>query len=291
MLREKYAARKGFTLVELLVVIAIIGIMMGLLMPAVMNARSSARMASCINRQENLAKAVIQYELNKQHYPYSMRNGYSWHAQILDELGLAKLANTVAEGNIPSTNQPEFKCPSGDATTQGISYVANVGCDTITTSSVNGDINNTKLCASGLFFYYCGKGKSVKKTASSIVDGTSQTILLSENTKKTGITDAYKPSDYWWTTTNYSNEAESRRHVGITWSTGISNSATTPSQYLPYFPRSQHSKVNVMAFADGSVKGVNNNIYYQTYVGLMAPNDNKCGYTFNTNMGVDPNYQ
>lgn len=53
--------KQAFTLVELLVVITIITIMAALLMPAMLQARDSARTATCMSNQKQLALAEIMY--------------------------------------------------------------------------------------------------------------------------------------------------------------------------------------------------------------------------------------
>ncbi len=61
--------RRGFTLVELLVVITIISMLMALLMPAVQAARESARRATCMNNQKQIALAMMMYEGARTKFP------------------------------------------------------------------------------------------------------------------------------------------------------------------------------------------------------------------------------
>jgi len=59
----------GFTLVELLVVITIIAMLMGLLIPAVQSARRSGQRASCMNNQQQIGKAFMNYATAKDKLP------------------------------------------------------------------------------------------------------------------------------------------------------------------------------------------------------------------------------
>jgi prepilin-type N-terminal cleavage/methylation domain-containing protein/prepilin-type processing-associated H-X9-DG protein len=60
---------RGFTLVELLVVIAIIGTLVALLLPAVQSARESARGNTCRNNIKQLQLALTSYDSQKNRLP------------------------------------------------------------------------------------------------------------------------------------------------------------------------------------------------------------------------------
>lgn len=276
------ARRRGFTLVELLVVIAIIGVLMGLLMPAIMNARLAALQTTCANNEQELAKAMILFDSDKGRLPYVGRKEnnttYSWYVQILEELGQGKLAENP-------TAQPvkQFKCPVGDPPANSFSYMANVS------SGYASSNPNQQQRGSGLLYYFNGtKANSYTKSSiSSIKDGASTTILLSEKCYQRvpghsgNISTAYSPYENW---VNSGDSDNASKRFGLRWS-GDSIDASAYSNY----PTSRHSQVNNMAFADGSVKPISKAIQYSTYKSLMCPNDTDAGVT--ANLAGDPNYQ
>lgn len=289
------ATRRGFTLVELLVVIAIIGVLVGLLMPAIVNARLTALQTTCANNQSQLAKAMALYDSNKDRLPYvgrSSNNLSTWYVQILEELGMGKIQDDIMSSGYKTTPVKQFKCPAGDAAANGFSYMANVGNPSYYGSGYTNKggaerANPSKqVRASGLLFFYYGKGQSYTKSSiSSIHDGASYTILISEKCYKkapggSNLSTDYRPSDRW----DYHGGADhAYKHFGLNWSG--SSAQTDFSNYVS----SRHAQVNNFAFADGSVRALNKAINYMTYVSLMCPNDRDAGVDWK--LANDPNYK
>lgn len=71
IMRLKYYAKPGWTLVELLVVIAIIGILLAMLLPAIQSVREAGRRIHCGNSLRQIGLAVHQYESAMGHFPPS----------------------------------------------------------------------------------------------------------------------------------------------------------------------------------------------------------------------------
>lgn len=69
IISSKSSCRRGFTLVELLVVIAIIGVLVALLLPAIQAAREAARRASCLNTMRQWGLAFQNHHDTKGHFP------------------------------------------------------------------------------------------------------------------------------------------------------------------------------------------------------------------------------
>ncbi len=59
---KSFKRRAGFTLVELLVVISIIATLIALLLPALANAKQLANSAICLNNQQQMATAILEYQ-------------------------------------------------------------------------------------------------------------------------------------------------------------------------------------------------------------------------------------
>ncbi len=212
----------AFTLVELLVVIAIIGILVGLLLPAVQAAREAARRMQCSNNLKQLALASLNYESAYKIFPAMSTGanipGQTWettwqsagerHSTFYGLLPFAEqvnLSNTINSGapdpaqgaSVQTPNGPHslrpyapyqakisyHYCPSDpgaagpalgwDSGSPGINYAVNLG-----DSSMGQGGNNFvwERGTRGMFEH--ANGKSIAFAT----DGTSNTLLMSENT-------------------------------------------------------------------------------------------------------------
>lgn len=195
--------RTGFTLVELLVVIAIIGILIALLLPAVQAAREAARRSQCTNNLKQLSLAMLNYEDTYKTFPaaaYKQNNGLWWrnsplylpsvHIAVLPYIEQTALhemfdysrwiwgynsAHDLPQpppnlnATVTATRVSAFICPSGpsyadDSRRASNHYAWNMGSTTYWDNvAQNGPIV-----------------RSWDTPLSSIFDGTSNTILLSE---------------------------------------------------------------------------------------------------------------
>ena len=197
-------SRPAFTLIELLVVIAIIAILISLLLPAVQSAREAARRASCINHLKQIGLGMHHYESTQGLFPpgrintYVAGNGHCWgaHSQMLpfmEQQGLFNGMNfsinpdpdyttTSAVANMTaSITQLNFLlCPSDSGPTMvqvggGMyavhNYMLNVGSG----FAVVQNPGTGASAPNGIFFENSGV------RISSITDGTSQTVAMSES--------------------------------------------------------------------------------------------------------------
>ena len=196
-------SRKGFTLVELLVVVAIIGILVGLLLPAVQAAREAARRMQCSNNLRQLGLATLNYEATFRRLPgLTGSSSFSPQARILPFIEQGNLSNLIDYG-IPlyvgpafaarlnpvhqvaaSTVLPVFQCPSDPADslfdgllpdgtvvkTAGLNYMYSYGSGT-------GTNYDDRYPTDGFVW------ENSFARMSSITDGLSQTVMLSETLK------------------------------------------------------------------------------------------------------------
>ncbi len=334
--------RSGFTLIELLVVITIISMLMALLMPAVQAAREAGRRASCLNNQKQLGLAFTRYDSVHGRLPgfaeylFNIQDAsgaeispvtplnVSWVVTLLPYVEQNDLSEhwtdprcEALHGARPVVRLPLLVCAS-DRTQSGIannaplSYAVNTGIPA--TAERFGGIAEGP--AYGVFFdhsavtlatTYGGQPATMDLDYVSVNDGTSNTLMLSENLQSTtwvrlagGATYASVPWEaelgfVWWPV------SASGMPSGLYAATGadlsvvrinrgkedLEDSAVlypasgvegTDNAALSYArPSSRHpGGVNAL-FCDGHCRFIADTIDYDVYCHLMTPNGNKAG--------------
>jgi prepilin-type N-terminal cleavage/methylation domain-containing protein len=209
----------GFTLVELLVVITIIGILIALLLPAVQAAREAARRMQCGNNLKQTALALHLYHEAANIFPIGLSvtgnaaNGtmVTWMAFLLPYLEQEGLKSMVQMGAPCPTFYQEnvngkawrlkiatYCCPSDNADREGYYDKHYNGGPGFTRSNVVGCFsadgtfvepgapNPYDSCNNGSENFSSASGKralfnfNVPRSIAEIVDGTSNTVAISE---------------------------------------------------------------------------------------------------------------
>jgi prepilin-type N-terminal cleavage/methylation domain-containing protein/prepilin-type processing-associated H-X9-DG protein len=115
--------RNGMTLVELLAVIAIIGLLVGLLLPAVQAARESGRRLACGNNLKQISLALQRYHETWGRLPDADAPGkrWNWQPKLLpfmegkaeyDQLDFSQWCNDAVNLAFSQKVQGMFVCPS-----------------------------------------------------------------------------------------------------------------------------------------------------------------------------------
>jgi len=285
----------GFTLVELLVVIAIIGTLVGLLLPAVQAARESMRLASCANKERQIALALHNYHDANQKFPlgqqtplqhYEFPDGTSsasWAANALldrrcwmlvicpfvelpgcyDAIMTQVRLNTTAFYDLTcaSKKYPDFMCPTDPNAGKIYRWGTRGFCGSYLACSGTGSFGTQGAATNlnGIFFV-----KS-KVKSSDITDGLSKTVLLGECVVVPEPPSVNLDCRGGYFNANYGETLFATRYQpNTTVGDGLSNTINytpwapnTSSSYVQYTRSLHPAGVNV-AMADGSIRFVSN---------------------------------
>ncbi len=339
----KKTFKTGFTLVELLVVISIIGMLAGLLLPAVQGAREMGRRTTCINNQKNIALAFAEFQQSKGKYPQFRTAGtgvftsqnesasvynraftftpgddssfqgtnyfaLGWIPQLFPYMEQGQLYDEVQAGSRYDVSIPSFQCPSSGADdVNANNYVANCG----DVDGMYGSINFTGKAydkATGVLTDSFGGGARV--SIDDIKDGTTNTLLISENLQAGNIwaTQEFLVGFCWdgGAMGDFPSVGDASK-IYPTTSDAVSNpmkpnagrdslDAAESMKHNPYSNRSvqglsvagngmyawarassSHPGLVVAAMVDGSVRTVSEQVNYWVYIRALASNDKGTG--------------
>jgi prepilin-type N-terminal cleavage/methylation domain-containing protein len=304
--------RKGFTLIELLVVIAIIAVLIALLLPAVQQAREAARRTQCKNNMKQLGLAMHNYESTYTCWPIGSygisQNAFmipNWRLQIFPYFDQAPLFNSMNftlsfAGSTVNTNTtalsskvlPAYVCPSSP-----LNPCANLGGNTqfiqipmyVGVSGAYPDVAGRTVGSNSNYGgFYTNNGMLLHNELTRMrdaVDGSSNTIMVAEQSGQIGTSDIRSGYYGGYTGTNFAGAVTASNPAGIdSWSGGLSglqykvNAPTTAGgSNSPYDANTVYNSFHTggihVLLSDGSVRFISNNIDFNTLANLCSRND------------------
>jgi len=249
---------RGFTLVELLVVITIIGMLMSLLLPAVQSARESGRRATCMNNQQNIGLAIMNYESGRSYFPGFMNKigtlTCSWVPVLFPYMERADLYERWNNGTAEKVVLKLFICTSNPPETMTdqtppLAYVVNTG---------RTNAQNPRKPCDGIFYDQTQGTNSIRVRVESFKDGTANTIMLGELLNPPGKT----------TVGSWANYGETE--VGFQW---MQSGGQKVTQHIS----SRHGGGSIVTFADRHVYFLRDDIDYVTWQHLCTPSSKDAG--------------
>jgi prepilin-type N-terminal cleavage/methylation domain-containing protein len=211
MIRPSLLVRHGFTLVELLVVIAIIGVLVTLLLPAVQSAREAARRMQCSNNLKQIGLALHNYHDVNGKFPY-LRGG-RFESRCGDYHGIVGLMPFLEQSQKFQEifNDPTYRHPWNNTYAPLIGRIKSIICPSSNLYvnrnssnlpfrsyhfSVGPTVANYNGPTEGLFGFQspgavtppCLAGPTGHKAIKDVLDGTSNTIAVSEKAAGAAVT-------------------------------------------------------------------------------------------------------
>ena len=284
--------RKGFTLIELLVVIAIIAILIALLLPAVQQAREAARRTQCRNQLKQLALAVHNYhDAHNFVVPPSIRGRHNWMSMLLpyvDQGNVYNLFDFDVPWNHPNNHQairsviPMLHCPSTPADESFLYDVAGGGQASTTDYGPTTWVLENQW--SGPLGDHTGAISLRTRRFGSVTDGTSSTVLFVE--------DVGRPQHWVNAKRGPDNSINGCGNFNVSGGVVLGAAWATAGNAIPVHgftrdglhctgecainctnnnePYSFHTGGILVAFADGHVQFVSENISYMVFAHLIT---------------------
>ena len=245
----KKSCKSGFTLIELLVVIAIIALLAAILFPVFSRARENARRSSCQSNLKQLSLGVLQYQQD-----YDER-----YAPMLNVVGGNLLGwSQFIQPYVKSTQV--FKCPSDSTTILPASLATSANpSGFVTVFPTSYSYNNLFTTASH---------PTYTAISTAIVRNPTETILMTDGTSELGgnadgpANKARQPQE--WT------ELASA-HILEPYNSNFCFGASPAASAARGGPLARHLEMTNVAFADGHVKAMKIDKWFNANSTCMTP--------------------